>query len=642
MAAEERRKIDLPLIFIFALPAVLFAFTLGRFYGHYYDNKFFNMLALELWERPSFYFYLGSHYHVPSSLYSYIAYPFFFLFGPGDLAMETPAAVFHTLTVYLCYKLGHAFYGRAVGLVFALLVALSPIHLIQVYTLPDLSFAVFLNAASLYFFTTGLKNKSAWRIGLGATVYSLGCFQAIYSVLLLPFYIVYSVYFYRTSVVGERTASANLTVLLLLFLLPAYTYLYLLAKAIFFEKAGPYLTAAFPLAVFYAAVSRRLPGPPRPTVALLLPALSIGLLAYFDLAVQIDCVFNRGDLGFYIEAAAAGGYGGRPPAHFMGRDLSVFGYPLASSVLTSILDFAGKDIAKVSASSLDGIRFLVSDYFLLCFPSPVIVLAVIGIFVLAGYTLSKSTGGASPFLHAWPLVLLASVFIPFVNLGPSYFNIRRIYILPLPLLLAAIGTAGLTGRLEKTAKLKKGTLYIAVAVLLSLDQARFSIENIFIKYREDRKGSMYHKLFYGHFYGRSYKELGEFLLKDAPLKKDGAFRAALVYTIPEDTAFGRSLPLFNSIDWYTENQLMVLYDFKDKSMELYGDKIRLKAFLGGLFENNPGLETVYFADFVDDANNLSFFSKAHPDLAPYAIVDDDGSALFDGVLFRFDRGVPLT
>jgi hypothetical protein len=148
---------------------------------------------------------------------------------------------------------------------------------------------------------------------------------------------------------------------------------------------------------------------------------------------------------------------------------------------------------------------------------------------------------------------------------------------------------------------------------------------------------MYYKLFYGHFYGRSYKEVGAFLLEDAPLKENGVYRSALVYTIPEDSRIGRSLPLFNTINWYTQNRIKVFFDFKDLSSELYGTKEGLRAYLKRLFEENPGLDVVYFADFVDKDNNFAYFSVAHPDIEPYTIVDDDGLPAFDCMLFRFDR-----
>jgi hypothetical protein len=163
MVTEKREhplRRDYLLLSILAAPALLLLFTIGRYYGYYYDNKFFNLLTLELWEHFRLYLYLGSHYHVPSSIFSYLAYPLFLLLGPGDLPLELLAAIFHIATVYFSFRLGERFHGRPLGLLFALFAGLGPIHLIQVYTLPDLSFAIFLNISAVYYFLTGFKSHS--------------------------------------------------------------------------------------------------------------------------------------------------------------------------------------------------------------------------------------------------------------------------------------------------------------------------------------------------------------------------------------------------------------------------------------------------------------------------------------------------
>jgi len=258
-----------------------------------------------------------------------------------------------------------------------------------------------------------------------------------------------------------------------------------------------------------------------------------------------------------------------------------------------------------------------------------------------------STGlvGSETVRYYCPVVLLAVIAAPFVDLGPSYFSIRRIYIMPVPYLLAAFGVAGVSFALSRVTgvvlpRLRGPAMVIVmvtVAIAAAAEQAYTSNRSIFEKYRSDKAADMYYKLYYGHYYGRSYKELGSFILEDAPRKVEGQYRTALVYTIPEDSKIGRSLPLFNTVNWYTANQVMTLHDFKKKSMELYGTPELLRGYIERLFASFPRLEVIYFVDFNDSENNYSYFSGAHPYLEPYAMVDDDDLPAFDSILFRFDR-----
>lgn len=630
-----------PLCLILIVPAVLFALTLDKYYGYYYDNKFFNLLALDLLEDFKVYLYLGSHYHVPSTLFSYFSYLLFLVLGPGDLAIELLATVFHLLTVCVCYRLGTDFHGRSTGIVFAILVAIAPILLIQVYTLPDLSFAVFLNITSVYLFLTGLKKLSPSTLVLAAVTYSIGCFQAIYSLMLFPFYIA-SLVLWRQE---NRTAAVKLSKAAVkwctIVFLPSYTYLFLLFKATFMKTAPVMLTLAL---LSFALISVRFIkkiGGGR-AFLLVFPGVAIALLACFDLIVQIDYAFFGHEFGYFIEASPAGGYGGRPHTHFMGQGVRVLGFQLYSSVLTSMFEFVGGDFAKVSMD-FEPLRSLYSAYFLNSYPAFLRLLFYAGVasLLLESFNSLRKGEGLKLF-SVYPLIWLGAALMPLVNLGPDYFNIRRIYIPPLPYLFAAFGAAWIASLAGSVAKgLNSRTVYAAVlsviVLLASCEQAWFSLDNIYLKYLSDKETSMYFKLFYGHYYGRSYKEAGEFLLKDAPLKKDGKYRAALVYTIPEDSRIGRSLPLFNTIDWYTKRQIRVIFDFKDKSRELYGTRDRLSAYLEGLFSKEPTLEAVYFADFIDDGGNFSYFSGAHRWIRPYAVINDDGTQNFDCKLFRFTR-----
>lgn len=640
---QHLRRISLCILFF--SPAVLFAFTLGRYYGYYYDNKFFNLLALELLDDPSLYLYLGSHYHVPSSLYSYLSYLIMLVIGPGDIAVEIPAALSHLATAYLCYVLGRRFLGKPVGIAFGVLVAWAPMHLVQVYTMPDLSLAVLFNVAAIYLFLVGLETRSSMRVALSALIFSFGCFQAIYSLLLLPFYLLSAITFTvwpDEANVGEKSTGSGKKVAAaaaLVLSLPAYTYLYLLYRATYLPHSGYSLVflSGFLLA-FLLLMKKSLHASERLFFPAFFFALTAALLSYFDLIIQLDYYFFGHSFGYYIEADVAGGYGGRPLVHFMGKELSLFGIPVRMSVLTSMFEFVGKDFARLSAVNVEGLVHLYSAYFIKSFPPQVQLLFFAGVIGLVWRAASCIRSGMRPSLFAiFPLFWLASVVNPFIDLGPDYFNIRRIYILPMPYLVAAIGAVEVSLMAGKVLKGSRVPLLIAIVALTTSAQIQFSADNIFTKALNDKKAGMYFKLFYGHYYGRSYGETGAFLLNDAPLKEKGLYRSALIFTIPEDSFVGRSLPLFNTINWYTHDMIKVHYAFKKRSAELYGTKERLANYIECLFEESPELQVIYFADFVDDENNYAYFSKVHSDIRPYAVVDDDGSIAFDSLIYKFER-----
>lgn len=653
---ERPLRRDYLLLSILAAPALLLLFTIGRYYGYYYDNKFFNLLTLELWERFRLYLYLGSHYHVPSSIFSYLAYPFFLLLGPGDLPLELLAAIFHIVTVYFSFRLGERFHGRSLGLLFALFAGLGPIHLIQVYTLPDLSFAIFLNISAVYYFLTGSKDLSRQKLVLGAVLYSLGCFQAIYSLLLFPFFIFYSFAHHLGPSDGCRVkenqarprGSQVVAALFFIAAIPAYTYIYLLFKFTFMRNAkSAFLMLLLPAAILLTARIRRRSARVRSGFQFLFVLVTLALLSYFDLIVQIDYYFFDHSFGYFLDATRAGGYGGRPPVRYMGTELFIHGVPIYMSVLTSVYEFAGSSFAK-SSFNLDALKHLYSSYFVVSYPLSVRVFFFIGLIsVAAGSVKRFIVEKKFPLFYIYPLVWCVAASAPLIDLGPDYYNIRRVYILPLPYIFTAFGVLGIAATAATVAEWaglcsNKGRVAVffsvALAVFISADQMKFSVKNIFQKYTHDKEESMFFKLFYGHYYGRSYKEVGDFLLKDMPPKKDGIINSVLIYSIPEDTPYGRALPLFNTVNWYTNNRIRTVCDFKDKSIELYGTPQGLINYLDSFFKPDPNVAAVYVADYVDEEDrNFSVFSRLYPRLKPYAVVDDDGVKRFDVKLFKFER-----
>jgi hypothetical protein len=447
----------------------------------------------------------------------------------------------------------------------------------------------------------------------------------------------------RERTFGRRAVAA----LFFIAAVPAYTYIYLLFKFTFMQNSkSAVLMLLLPAAILLTARIRPAAWV-RAGFSFLFVLVTLALLSYFDLIVQIDYFFFDHSFGYFLDATRAGGYGGRPPVRYMGTELFIHGVPIYMSVLTSVYEFAGSSFAK-SSFNLDAIKHLYSSYFAVSYPLSVRAFFFIGLIsVAAGSVKSFIADKKLPLFYIYPLVWCVAASAPLIDLGPDYYNIRRVYILPLPYIFTAFGVLGAAAAAAAVAKWsglcsnkQRVAVFfsVALAVFISADQIRFSVDNIFQKYTNDKKESMFFKLFYGHYYGRSYKEVGDFLLKDMPPQKDGIVNSVLIYSIPEDTPYGRALPLFNTVSWYTNNRIRTVCDFKDKSIELYGTPQGLTNYLDSFFKPDPNVAAVYVADYVDEEDqNFSVFSRLYPRLKPYAVVDDDGVKRFDVKLFKFER-----
>lgn len=632
------------------MPITVFIFTLGRYYGFYYDNHYFNLLALDLMDKFKPYFYIGSHYSIHSTLFSYLLYPVFIIFGPTDLSIELVSGLFHLLTVFICFRLGRRFYSKEFGLIFAALVALAPIHLINIYTWPELSFVVFLNLLSIYYFLVGFQERAKSKLIISSILYSLSCFQKIYSLLLLPFFVIYSlaqVILFKKKPLSLNQVSTSspkyrfLNYIFYLMVIAACLYLIFLCAAMFISKHTILYYAFMAVSLFLLGlIFRKLSVVNRERLKFcaLFMIIVVTTLLLLDLFVQVDIHLFKQRFGYYRDTTYAGGFGvSRPVLNFTGKEISIFKKEIYPSVLSSLLSF--RAFYTRTSSNLWEIQKIFLSYYKQCLPLPITIFLIIGIVGLIADMLSKKN--KLDVRYIFPLVWLSAISISFINANP--YHIMRVYVLPLPYFFAALGIYYIAN-LAKYLKVRINNLRtiitlasVALVFLVNLNQLEFLVNNVYKKYKDDKAHSMYYPLFHGWPYGRSYKEVGEFLLKDAPLKKDGKFKSIFIYTIAPDTAVNICAIFYNAIDWYTQNKIKIIYDAKYISNIKYGSALALAQYLHNLFSTYPGVEVIYFADFYDTKDNFSFFSKIHKELKPYRLVNDDESIEYDCILYKFER-----
>ncbi len=95
-----------------------------------------------------------------SPVYIYLLLPFIHFFGLNAWGVRLPAALFGVLTIYLTYLLATRLYTRRVGLLAALLLAVSPWHLMLSRPAFEAGVALALILAGINFFLISLEKPS--------------------------------------------------------------------------------------------------------------------------------------------------------------------------------------------------------------------------------------------------------------------------------------------------------------------------------------------------------------------------------------------------------------------------------------------------------------------------------------------------
>lgn len=647
------------LILTLSLPVIIFIFTLGKYYGFYYDNHHFNLLALDLLEKFRPYLYTGTNYTIHSTFYAYLLYPVFKIFGPTDFSVELVSAIFHLLTIVVCFRLGKRLFNQDLGLIFAFLVAISPLYLVNIYTWSENSFIFFLNALSIYYFLSGFQETSAQKLILSALLYSLSCFQSIYSIPLLLFFI--SFILLQTAAYIKSRKQINfvsghpkmykfLRGIFYIAASIAFLYLALLIDAIFIKKYRIAYYISFAALLFIVTLGfKKTPKPAKEILkfCFLFIFIVAAAILLLDFLVQLDSALF-GTFGYYKDTRVAGGYGmERPPLFFCGREIKIFNIPVKLSILTSLLPENFRYCYTGISFNLSRSFKILVAYYQKCFPLPINIFLVLGLIgLLIDIFHKKYNKEPLSMRHTFSLVWILAINTSFINQTSP--NMMRTHILPMPYFFASLGvyySAYLAGNIfrslsiARVGNLRTVTILAAVilAVFINLEQFRFLLNNVFYKYRYDKAHYNYYNLFHGWPYGRGYKEVGEFLLKDAPLKQNGEFRSIFIHTISPYVPIGRCLIFFDSIDWYTQNKIRIVYDDIDTSYRKYGRKVLLARYLEQLFYESPDIEAIYFSDFFDTKGDYSFFSKIHRDIMPYRIINDDDSLEYDCILYKFER-----
>ena len=117
-------------------------------------------------------------------LYQYfVLHPLLYL-GQSEEIIRLPSVVFGILSIPLIYKVGRLCFGRKVGLVGALWLSLSPLHVWYSQEARMYAMVVFLSLGSVYFFLRILREND-WKLWLGFVVFTALAYPTNYSAFLV-------------------------------------------------------------------------------------------------------------------------------------------------------------------------------------------------------------------------------------------------------------------------------------------------------------------------------------------------------------------------------------------------------------------------------------------------------------------------
>jgi mannosyltransferase len=124
------------------------------------------------------------HQHNAPPLYYFMLHPFVRL-STGEFMVRLPSAIFSIVSVYACYRVGREFFGKTTGLLAALFLALSPMHLryaqeARMYSLFELTALL-----SLFFFYKGVETRQS-KFWIG---YTFATLASMYTHYFTAFYV---------------------------------------------------------------------------------------------------------------------------------------------------------------------------------------------------------------------------------------------------------------------------------------------------------------------------------------------------------------------------------------------------------------------------------------------------------------------
>ncbi|MBI2631472.1 glycosyltransferase family 39 protein [Candidatus Pacearchaeota archaeon] len=173
-------------------------------------------------------------YDQSSSLWFYVTDIFYRIFGINQIGSRMAAILFGTLSIIIMFYLTREFFDEKIGLIAALLLAISPFHIKNTIAEMDVM-AMFFVLFAMLVFVKGLKMEKNKYLVFAGILIGLGILTKVYIILFIPVALAFALYDNKKkcgNYFDKRIKRKLLLFLVIAFIfaIPSLTHNYLLYK----------------------------------------------------------------------------------------------------------------------------------------------------------------------------------------------------------------------------------------------------------------------------------------------------------------------------------------------------------------------------------------------------------------------------
>lgn len=139
-------------------------------------------------------------YKLPVQIYASI--PGIYFFGLNELGLRITPVIYGVLTVLICYFLGKKLFNKNIGILSALLLAISPWHIQLTRASFESSFSVFWVVLGILWFLYGLEKPKYWllsSISFALAVYTYNSARVFVPLFLVSLFFIYFKHLFKST-----------------------------------------------------------------------------------------------------------------------------------------------------------------------------------------------------------------------------------------------------------------------------------------------------------------------------------------------------------------------------------------------------------------------------------------------------------
>jgi len=166
-----------------------------------FSLRFYNLAKESLWldefdggilsAKQSIAYLLNPNIDVTVNTYHIILHYWMQIFGQSEFSVRFPALIFGVLSIFMIYKVGKEILNQEVGLLSALILAISPFHIHYSQEARPYSLLMLLSLVSIYYFVKFMRFNNKKDIGIYIVSTLIGIYTHYFIFFLLIFQNIY-------------------------------------------------------------------------------------------------------------------------------------------------------------------------------------------------------------------------------------------------------------------------------------------------------------------------------------------------------------------------------------------------------------------------------------------------------------------